>query len=162
MHMVDTAIMRRLMREWGTTNRDVEYMQASRRMCEEQLADLFDPPCTPRLTGMPGSGAVSDITAQTAIRANAAATEIRSHIADIDRMIARRIRLRRVIDWGLYELTPAQRDTLRHRFEATDTHPYGMEWSEVAEAMGQDERQLKRWEVNSLQRLSSFVLYYAP
>jgi len=159
--MMDLSVMRHLMREWGTTDRDVEYMMAARRVQVTQLNELFSPSCTQRLTGMPGSGALSDTTAQTAINDSEAAEECRKQIAFLDSLIARRIRLRRAVDWALDDLSPAQRDTIRYRFEATEAHPYGMEWAEVAEAMKQqDERQVKRWEWNSLQKVSLFVLYY--
>jgi len=152
--------MRGIMQQWGDTERWCAEIHSEIEFWSTQIQSLYDPKCTQTITGMPGSGKISDNTATTAIRDMEAEAEYRSQINFAKARRAKRMRLKELIDELVDDLSPMQSDAIKFRYKTNDTYPYGMHWCEVAVAMTCDERQAKRFEARALLKLSSFVLYY--
>lgn len=108
---------RMLLGEWGTIDQARKQAQSRIHALQAQVNDAHDPTKAQVLTGMPGSGTISDPTATVAERAieitESATVEADAIVKQIDSVTRRKI----MIDELLYDLTQLHRDIVIYKYK---------------------------------------------
>lgn len=142
---------RMLLWQWATTTARCKRWQAEIADLQRLINDLHDPTKAQVLTGMPGSGAISDPTARAAERAIEISASYMAAADAIAEQIKDAIRMKTAMDDAIGGLTAIQRRVIELRYQ--DEHS----WEYIALKLTYDESRVRAREREAIDHIVTHI-----
>lgn len=141
---------RRMLWKWASTKATIERLERERHYFKTRMDEAGDVLKAQQLSGMPGSGRISDLSDIMA-QIEASANMYAAQSERINAEIAETLQIRNMVEGFIKSLTPIQEKIVCYRYQD------GYSWQFIGLKMAYDERSVRRIEEQAVDKLAEVM-----